>query len=451
MDYTPSSLGYPTFSMRDHSVSWSPDSASVIVAARMAGERPNAVLIVPIAGGEPRVMLSSTPAEGGFRFPSIAPTGKSLAYAFCREQVCDLYDIALDAQLTARGAPRRLTTRREGPIYGLSWTADGESLVYGWWSGTLNLWRVSTARPDPKRVELGNGGFRPAVSRLGNRLAYARLGVDSDIWKFEAGAGPTPIASSSLLDLDAMLSPDGSRLAFASDRTGDTRAIWVANADGSRAVRLTHETRRFNGTPRWSSDGGWLAYDGRGENGRFGIYVIDSAGGSPRELTDDGAIPSWSRDGRWIYFGSGRSGITQIWRVPAVGGDAEQVTDNGGEAAWESWDGTMVYYNRQGGLYSRPVGGGPEQEVLSPALGVNRNFYPARDGIYYAIRPDAGRPNACEIRFLRFATGTSETLYRFESLGLSQGLSVSPDGNTIIFSGISPSKNIDLMLVQNFR
>jgi hypothetical protein len=89
--------------------------------------------------------------------------------------------------------------------------------------------------------------------------------------------------------------------------------------------------------------------------------------------------------------------------------------------------------------------------VLPPALGVNRNFFPTAEGIYYAVKPDVQRPNAYEIRFLEFASARSDTLYRFESLGLTQGLSVSADGQTIIFSGISPSRNADLMLVQNFR
>ena len=82
---------------------------------------------------------------------------------------------------------------------------------------------------------------------------------------------------------------------------------------------------------------------------------------------------------------------------------------------------------------------------------MGRNFFPAASGIYYAIKPDVERPTAYEIRLLRFATNASETVYRFESLGLSQGLSVSPDENTVVFSGVSPSKNVDLMLIENFR
>jgi len=40
----------------------------------------------------------------------------------------------------------------------------------------------------------------------------------------------------------------------------------------------------------------------------------------------DDVVPSWSRDGRWVYFVSNRSGENQVWKVPAEGGEAVQVT-----------------------------------------------------------------------------------------------------------------------------
>ena len=58
-------------------------------------------------------------------------------------------------------------------------------------------------------MELGIGAMRPDIARKGNRLAFVSMGTDSDIWKFEAGVGPTPVVSSSLFDLDPQLSPDG--------------------------------------------------------------------------------------------------------------------------------------------------------------------------------------------------------------------------------------------------
>ena len=449
-DYTPSSLGYPSLATRSHHVSWSPDSKLVIVAARAAGQRTGVILAFPAAGGEPHTVLSARSGEGDFRFPTISPDGRTLAYAACWGEGCDLYVIGLDEHLIGRGEPTRLTSQSAASIYGLAWAADGRSLVYGSWIGTPNLWRVSIKKPEPKRLELGAYGVRPDVSRSGNRLVYFRLNNDSDIWKFERGSGPAVVASSSVLDTDAQLSPDATRIVLASERSGTSRDLWITNADGTGAKRLTYAGGE--GTPRWSPDGRWVAYDARAANGKFGTYVIEAAGGSPRQLTDDGVVPNWSRDGKWVYFASTRSGTTQVWRVPPAGGDAQQVTQHGGRSVWESWDGTTLYYDRNGGVYSRAAAAGPEQELLPPALAVgSRNFFPVKNGIYYAIRPDAQRPTAWQIRYLSFTTATSETMYRFESRGLSQGLSVSPDGSTIIFSGMSPSKNNDLMLIENFR
>ena len=449
-DYTPSSLGYPALATRSHHVSWSPDSKLVIVAARAAAERTSVILAFPAAGSEPHTVLAAKPGEGDFRFPTISPDGRTLGYAACWGEGCDLYVVGLDERMIGRGEPTRLTSQSYAPIYGLSWAADGRSLVYGSWIGTPNLWRVFINKPEPKRLALGGYGVRPDVSRSGNRLVYFRLANDSDIWKFERGSGPVVVASSSVLDTNAQLSPDGTRIVLASERSGTSRDLWITNADGTGAKRLTYAGGE--GTPRWSADGRWIAYDKRAKNGRFGIHVIEAAGGSPRQLTDDGVVPSWSRDGKWVYFASTRSGTTQVWRVPPSGGEAQQVTQQGGWSVLESWDGTTLYYDRNGGVYSRATAAGLEQELLPPALRVgSRNFFPVKNGLYYAIRPDAQRPTQWQIRYLSFATATSEILYRFESRELSQGLSVSPDESTIIFSGMSPSKNTDLMLLENFR
>ena len=449
-DYTPSSLGYPSLATRSHHVAWSPDSKAVIVAARAAGERPGVILAFPAAGGEPHTVRSAKPDEGALRYPTISPDGRTLGYAACWGEGCDVYVVGLDENLRGRGEPTQLTSQSAAGIYGLSWAADGRSLVYGSWIGTPNLWRVSIDKREPKRLELGAYGVRPDVSRVGNRLVYFRLTTDSDIWKFERGGGPVAVASSSVLDVDAQLSPDGARIVLSSERSGTSRHLWITNADGTGAKRLTYAGGE--GTPRWSPDGRWIAYDKRAENGKFSIHVIEAAGGSPRQLTDDGIVPNWSRDGKWVYFASTRSGTSQVWRVPPSGGDAQQVTQQGGLGVWESWDGTTLYYDRNGGVYSRARAGGPEEELLPPALGVSsRNFFPVKNGLYYAIRPDAQRPESWQVRYLSFATAASETLYRFESRALSQGLSVSPDESTIIFSGVSPSKNSDLMLIENFR
>jgi WD40-like Beta Propeller Repeat len=76
--------------------------------------------------------------------------------------------------------------------------------------------------------------------------------------------------------------------------------------------------------------------------------------------------PSWSQDGRSIYFGSNRSGDWQIWKQPAQGGSAVQVTKTkDAREAFESLDGKSVYYAKSNvpGIWKVPVSGGEETRV----------------------------------------------------------------------------------------
>jgi Tol biopolymer transport system component len=76
--------------------------------------------------------------------------------------------------------------------------------------------------------------------------------------------------------------------------------------------------------------------------------VVPAAGGQPRNLTSHPAndhVPSFSRDGRWVYFGSTRTGQFHIWKVPVSGGDAVQVSSHAGFRAVESTDGRDLYFS----------------------------------------------------------------------------------------------------------
>ena len=93
--------------------------------------------------------------------------------------------------------------------------------------------------------------------------------------------------------------------------------------------------------------------------------------------------PSWSRDGRWIYFGSNRSGEWQIWKTLTYGGTAVQVTKKGGSEAFESSDGKDLYYVKQfsAGIWKAPVQGGEETQVLDQ--GMESLWALTQQGIYF--------------------------------------------------------------------
>src|SRR5207244_3216119 len=83
---------------------------------------------------------------------------------------------------------------------------------------------------------------------------------------------------------------------------------------GPTPFQLTSMGAQDTGTPSWSPDGQFIAFDSNLE-GQPEIYVIPASGGKPRLLTFNPAndmIPSFSRDGQWIYFTSNRTGDYQI-------------------------------------------------------------------------------------------------------------------------------------------
>ena len=173
----------------------------------------------------------------------------------------------------------------------------------------------------------------PAISRQGDKLAYVTAFLDSNIWRVsikDAAAAPTKVIASTRMDMQPAFSPDGSRLAFVSNRDGK-HAIWVSNADGKDPVRLS-SVPTGGGTPAWSPSGKDIVFDSN-ERGRWNIVVIGAEGGNEVWLTDgssDNRAPSWSADGEWVYFASNRSGRWEIWKASFRSKEAVQVTRQGG-------------------------------------------------------------------------------------------------------------------------
>ena len=115
--------------------------------------------------------------------------------------------------------------------------------------------------------------------------------------------------------------------------------------------------------------------------------------------------------------------------------------------AFESLDGKAVYYTKgtfSGALWKIPVTGGEESPVLPSVAG--RSFCLVNEGIYFI--PEPGTDRKSSIQFLNFATGKVQTVGPI--LASPDGLSVSPDGRSLLFSQVD-EEGSDLMLVENFR
>jgi eukaryotic-like serine/threonine-protein kinase len=427
-------------------ISWSPDGRYLAVADQASSDVPQVIGFISVESGER--LDSRIQMPGAFvAYPAFSPDGKYLAF------VSGSGFLSHDIYVTAvtRGKPRALTAVHS-QLLGLAWTSDSKQLVFASnHQGVETLWRVPFSGGDPEPVSVAaDYAFGPTISLHGNRLAFVRTAVDTNLWKASLSPGdhrPVRVVDSTKEDNDPSFSPDGTHIAFASDRSGSFE-IYVCAADGSNPIQLTSMRTSATGTPRWSPDGKQISYDST-QQGHSDIYVISSEGGRPRRLTSgpyDNATANWSHDGHWIYFTSERPGAYELWKIPSQGGTAVQVTRMGGDWPAESWDGKFLYYGRDGKIWRRDLQDGIETRVTDAPSPVGSDNRLCGKDICSVDRPSG--------RFVRYDT-TAKTRH-FTSVDLGPpadtdfGIDVSPDGRWLVYSR-ADSIQSDIMLVDNFH
>ncbi len=433
-------------------LSWSPDGKLLAYQGdshlSTAGR---GIVLLDVAGLNKRSLGHPSPDCLFSYFPVFSPDGGLLAIG-CDVSigVTDLFVLPV-----AGGAGRRVVRLHD--FRGMSWTADGASLVY---ASEGDLWQAALAGGPPVKVLAGGDAWMPTISRDGHRLAYSRSGAfNVNIWQValhaptRAGRAPERLVSSSRAQLNPAVSPDGRRLAFESNRSG-TAEIWVSDADGSNASVLTAFGGPVTGSPEWSPDGRFIAFDSRAE-GLANIYVVRSDGAQPQRVSTgvtDSSMPVWSIDGKWLYFMGNVDGADRIFKVPMEGGAATRLTTGKGMYPQTSSDGRRIYYTRSLGEYeiwSVSTGGGDERRVPGlPSVPVEFGFAWAlsASGVYF-INSEP-RPG---IDFLDF---TSSRVTRVVDLpgrpATWTQLAISRDSRRLLYSQ-KDSIASDIMLIDNFR
>lgn len=131
-------------------------------------------------------------------------------------------------------------------------------------------------------------------------------------------------------DADPAWSPDGTKIAFTSARTG-RRQAWVMNADGSSQTQLTNAANIGGENPSWSPNGRTIVFDSdRDEAGNLDVWVMNADGSAQKRLTDSpalDALPSYSPNGGFIVFASDRTAKDnrEFFRMMANGGAQERL------------------------------------------------------------------------------------------------------------------------------
>ena len=440
-------------------VHWSPDGQHLLVTDRASPQDTHAnILLISIENGQRQILFTANAHY--LATAAYSPDGKYIAFVqgagFLAQE---LFTLRTDTRETTQ------LTSDKALLAGLTWTPDSKFiLLSSTRSGMTGLWRIPAAGGAATPLLGGiENPHAPTTSLDGARFAFISEHFNTNGWRAPGPAtkspGPaTKLIASSRGQYDFSYSPDGTRIAFGSNRSGPNE-IWICNSDGSNPVQLTSLANFATGTPRWSPDSKQIAFDTRFE-GHSDIFVIPAEGGKPRRLTEgpsESAVPSWSRDGKWIYFASDRSNSFELWKVPSAGGTPVQLThfggntDTGGGFMDSFEDGTFLYYRRGigtdvGTTWRMPVQGGESVRLVEPVPFASWAVF-QHTIVYLNSSSKPAKLKAFDVDSRKLRDLGAADIGHQE---VPQGFAVSPDGQWVLYAR-ADEYDSDIMLVSNFH
>jgi eukaryotic-like serine/threonine-protein kinase len=435
---------------------WSADSQNVLVTIDVSDKRRGGDLVaISIATGERNKILKDV------ILATLSHDGHKLAFVSGSTGVPQLYIAPISPRLEV-GEPHWLSWVKGKQFGGCTWTASDRDLVCSIriaFPNPPNLWRVDTERNSvPALLPFSEGAWDPVITSTGKDLVFDVARVEFDVWKATKNENvsgyspPTRVAWWPKANSKPEYSPDGTRLAFLSSRSGQLQ-VGVAASNGSGLQTLTSLSGVDSEPPRWSLDGRSIVFVREHE-----IYTVDAASATPRHVVSNQAVnasyPSYSHDQKWIYFASDRTGRSEIWKIPVVGGSAVRITKDGGIMALESSDGVLVYLTIRGHSYEA-------RAILSPAS-QERLLFTSRagswpppqlaltgGGLFYIRFEHPDKP--ISIEYIDLRTSAEKTILSIDMPQRFSGgsLSASPDGKSLLFSLVDFED--DLMRFEKFQ
>jgi TolB protein len=256
-------------------------------------------------------------------------------------------------------------------------------------SGSKEIWAMDYDGQNQHPVtHLGSISLSPRISPDNSRLAFASLGKEGwSIRMFSLDLGRMvsfPGGSAGGNNFSPAWSADGSKIAFSSGRTGAPE-IWISDAGGGGARQIT-SFRKADVAPTWNPrTNAQLAFVS-GRTGEPQIYIMDQDGSNVQRLTDGGyAIsPSWSPNGQFLTFswnrkyGPGAPGGQDIYVMDIASKRWLQLTHESGSNDFPCWapDGRHIVFERSVGGHAEiwsMLADGTEQHPLTHS---GNNFMP---------------------------------------------------------------------------
>ncbi len=409
---------------------------------------------VSAEGGTPEPVTTVEAPETGHYWPRFLPDGVHYVFLGWAEEPAEraLQAGSLDSSERTRllplesqaayAEPGYLLYQRESAVYAqpfdtgsLSFTGEPQRVAggvafdpsdgRGWFdvSQTGTLYFYEGATEVSARGENANGMFslvgrsgqilRPVgtagpwgdmdLSADGRMLAITRVDAGAgDIWVIDWQRGdqgvPTRLTLDPANDLNPVWSPDGTRVAFTSYRSGNAD-VFVMNANGVGDAEPLVSSQGYDSVEDWSSDGKYLAYL-HGTPDQPDIYVLPlEEGGEPIAFVEgpyNKDEPQFSPDGRWIAYTTDESGEFEVYvKSFPEGTEREKASVGGGGQPRWSLDGTELFYRSpDGGVMVVAVATDPQLDIGSPERLFSRSYQPRYSNAparhQWSVSPDGG-------------------------------------------------------------
>jgi TolB protein len=281
--------------------------------------------VLPGGGGIYMESLYLPPVTTGPWSPAWAPDAKQIAFAL---------QGSLWVLPTEGGEAVQITA---GPSYDSQpkWSPDGSQIAFTRDNGrAIHIWIVNADGSSPRQVTRVEAvSVDPQWTPDGKAIVCTSSGPQKGkgfgLWEFSASDG----ASRQLLvdkyqNIEPSLSPDGNTIALVSNREFDgkeilgTGGIWKLAAGSSQPRLLLQEETLWHARPAWSPDGTKIAYVSF-RTGSNQLWLMSAISGNPLQLTyGSGEVftPTWSPDSRQLAFVSNAGGVFRLWRMPTIGG-----------------------------------------------------------------------------------------------------------------------------------
>jgi Tol biopolymer transport system component/DNA-binding winged helix-turn-helix (wHTH) protein len=416
---------------------WSADGRYLAYVDRDPATGSGAIWRLSLAEGT-GIKLTSPP--DGYSFdtrPRFSPDGRWLSFSRGTRAAREIW--VLDLREVGEGnsplpEPRQLSFDHQFTI-GHQWMDDGRTLVLdSERSGYRALWTLDLD---------GNWnllGARDAESptRAGNHLAFKVSQFESNIWTVDLATGKPgdqPLLASNKYDSNPALSPDGTRIAFTSNRTG-RGSIWLADRDGGNQ-RLVYEPASGRVVaPAWAPDGGHLVATQYQAGGQHLVRVTVGDGLSAM-IPTAGKRPyngTYSADGAWLYYVA-TAGIegNRLWRQPGDGSMPGEIVVDQPVSAFRLVAGQGIFYTKhaQEGLYLAPFDE-PEREtrIIPDLVASNWGDWLVTDG--WVIYLSADENGTTHLMKRPIEGGEAEWVSDFYPTAMWPNLAVIPETNTLL-------------------